>query len=222
MPVSAPALSGAVIRVAGQHRAGTVDLLGQHYAHQRMRQRQARQRPAAAGPCQYFIRQTVGAADDAGHILRGRALRLQPVRQPERVELLTVLIQRHHQIARRQPRQDAPGLIRFGHGQLFELELPGAAQAALIVLNGGVDPHRHARTDRDHAQTHGWALPTGLRPGAWRCGAGEAALWRAFWRWASLPRAPLPRAPLRQELWRLPLALPTIARWHRTRARAAA
>ena len=89
------------------------------------------------------------------------------VRQLRACSARAVLIERHDEIARGERGQHALRLLSLGADgaaaaatgsprgrQLYELEPPGTAQAARIVVEGRLDPGRHASADRDHAQAH--------------------------------------------------------------------
>ena len=62
--------SFAVIGMAVEQRHRAVHLFGPHHAHQRMRQRQRRQRPALVGARQHLRREAIGAADQEPQVLR--------------------------------------------------------------------------------------------------------------------------------------------------------
>src|SRR3990167_9646876 len=70
-----------VVRVAGQNCPGTIQLFTDQNPHQRVRQRQRRQRPALIGPRTDFRRQPFGAADHEVHRARVQPPAIEPARQ---------------------------------------------------------------------------------------------------------------------------------------------
>ena len=92
----------------------------------------------------------------------------------QRRERAAPLVERHHVLARLEQREDALGLqldgapavalaVAAGHRHFDQFDGIRTAQAARVVVAGGLHPGAHPRAHRNHAQPH---VGLDLRPEA--------------------------------------------------------
>src|SRR5262245_37519450 len=74
-------MSLAMIRVIGEHAVSAIELLRQHDTHQRVRERELRQRPLEVGAREHFRREAVGTADEEREVAAVAHALTQPARE---------------------------------------------------------------------------------------------------------------------------------------------
>src|SRR5215469_1780992 len=95
----------SMIRMVTEYGVGAIKLLGEHDPHQRVRQREARQRPGEIGPRPHRWRKAIGPADQQREVAAVAPARLQEAGKLARRELPAALIERHDIILVRDSRE---------------------------------------------------------------------------------------------------------------------